>query len=192
MKKHLIIGITITIIICIIVSIGIWVTNIKKDKEATLGKMNEVVSNYNLFDKSVDDFSEVRNLFYKYKEDLYLETLSEKANDWNSFMDKYAESIKTVESKAKVLKEDCKAFYGDVNVNGKCITFKANYEAAHNYYISDVLLYNKLVDEYDKWNKEQGNKYPSVNKAKFAVYEKYIDFDNDGEYFGKSEVTENE
>ena len=68
---------------------------------------------------------------------------------------------------------------------------KANYEAAHNYYISDVKLYNQMIDEYDKYNLENGGTFAKVNKAEYKVYKDYIDYDKDGEYFGK-EVTANE
>ena len=100
-------------------------------------------------------------------------------------MDEYADTIREVEKASKNLKSNCKIKYGDVNTNSKCTAFKANYEAAMNYYISDVKIYNKLVDEYDEWNKD--GKYPKLKKGTFPVYKKYIDFDDDGEKFG-SEV----
>ena len=61
-----------------------------------------------------------------------------------------------------------------------------------NYYISDVNLYNQMVSEYEKYNTENGGQYPNVNKAEHVIYKDYIDYDEDGEYFGKEEVTTNE
>ena len=48
-----------------------------------------------------------------------------------------------------------------------------------------------MIDEYDKYNLENGGTFAKVNKAEYKVYKDYIDYDKDGEYFGK-EVTENE
>lgn len=190
MKKSLkIIGIVIIIIAIIFIAAWIWVDGLKEDRAATQAKMDEILEAYPNFNKAVDEFSNLRNQFYGYKEDLYLETLRDNAEAWNTFMAGYANGIQKVEDTAKVLKEDCQSEYGDVNVSSKCTTFKANYEAAMNYYISDVKMYNQMVDEYDKYNAQNGNKYPTVNEGKFPVYTDYIDYDKDGEYFGKEEVS---
>lgn len=170
----------------------VWVSGLKKDQKDTKKEMKVILANYENFNNRVEEFSLLRNNYYEYKEDLFLETLSEKAADWNAFMEKYAEAIKEVDKAASKLKKRCKIKYGDVNTNSKCTAFKANYEAANNYYINDVKLYNELIDEYDKWNSENGGKYSPVNKGSFPVYKDYIDYDEDGEMFGKDEVVKNE
>lgn len=193
MKKSLkVIGIVFIIIAILFVLAWIWASGLKEDQEETKKTMKLVLDSYENFNNRVEEFSNYRNKFYEMKEDLFLETLGEKADEWNDFMGKYADSISEVEKSSKNLKENCEIKYGDVNTNSKCTAFKANYEAAHNYYISDIKLYNDLIDDYDKWNKEEDNKYPEVKKGTYPVYKKYIDFDKDGEYFGKEEVSSNE
>lgn len=193
MKKSLkIIGIF--VIICIILfCLGwVWAKGLKEDQAQTKEKMKEVLDAYPTFNENIEKFSDKRNILYEYKEDLYFETLSENVDVWNKFMEEYALGIKNIESSSKKLKANCNIQYGDVNTNSKCTAFIANYEAAHNYYISDVTMYNELVNSYDDWNKEHGGKYSTVNKAEYPVYKDYIDFDKDGEYFGKEEVNKNE
>lgn len=193
MKKSLkVIGIVFIIIAILFVLAWIWASGLKEDQEETKKTMKLVLDSYENFNNRVEEFSNYRNKFYEMKEDLFLETLGEKADEWNDFIVKYADSISEVEKSSKNLKENCEIKYGDVNTNSKCTAFKANYEAAHNYYISDIKLYNDLIDDYDKWNKEEDNKYPEVKKGTYPVYKKYIDFDKDGEYFGKEEVSSNE
>ncbi len=194
MKKSLIIIGIVFMISIVLFGIGcIWAKGLKEDQKETKAKMKLVLEAYPSFNESVNGLADKRNILYEYRDELYFETLSESTEVWNKFMEEYAEGIKNVESTAKVLKDNCKVKYGDVGTNSKCTAFKANYEAAHNYYITDVTAYNKLVDNYDEWNKENGGKYKSINKAGFPVYKKYIDFDNDGEYFGKEvEVSYNE
>ena len=190
MKKSLkIIGIVIIIIAIIFIEAWIWVDGLKEDRAETQAKMDEILKAYPNFNEAVDDFSNLRNQFYSYKEDLYLETLRDNADAWNTFMKTYEDGIKKVENTALVLKKDCDAEYGDVNVSNKCTMFKANYESAMNYYISDIKLYNQMVDEYSKYNLENGNSYPKVNEGTLPIYKDYIDYDKDGEYFGKEEVS---
>ena len=193
MKKSLkVIGIVFIIIAILFVLAWIWASGLKEDQEETKKTMKLVLDSYENFNNRVEEFSNYRNKFYEMKEDLFLETLGENAEEWNDCIVKYADSISEVEKSSKNLKENCEIKYGDVNTNSKCTAFKANYEAAHNYYISDIKLYNDLIDDYDKWNKEEDNKYPEVKKGTYPVYKKYIDFDKDGEYFGKEEVSSNE
>ena len=180
------------IIALVFAAAWIWALGLKEDKADTQTKMDKILAAYPDFNEAVDNYSEMRNQFYEYKEDLYIETLISNAEAWNTFIASYSDSIQAVEDAAQDLKENCQLEYGDVNVSTKCETFKVNYEAAHNYYISDAKLYNSLVDEYDEYNSENGGIYPSVNKAELLIYTDYIDYDEDGEYFGKEEVTENE
>lgn len=193
MKKSLIIiGIVILIIVIIFIGAWIWVDGLKEDTAITKEKMDEIKEAYPNFNTAVDEFSSLRNQFYTYKEDLFLETLRDKAGDWNNFINTYMASIQKVEDSAKVLKENCKIEYGDVSVSTKCNTFKVNYEAAMNYYITDAKLYNQIVDEYDKYNAENGGTFARVNKAELKIYQDYIDYDEDGECFGKEEESLNE
>ena len=193
MKKSLtIIGVVMIIIVIIFICAWIWVDGLKEDTAITKKKMDEVLDAYPKFNEEVDNFSKLRNQLYESKEDLYLETLRDNAASWNTFMENYKNSIMKVENTALILKKNCAEEYGDVNVSSKCTTFKANYEAAHNYYISDVKMYNQMVDEYDVYNAEHGNGYAKVNKASYGPYDDYIDYDKDGEYFGKDEVVADE
>lgn len=188
MKKSLkIIGIVMLIIIIIFIGAWIWIDGLKEDRIVTQAKMDEITKAYPNFNKAVDDFSNLRNQFYTYKEDLYLETLRDNANAWNTFMESYKNGIQKVEDNALVLKKNCDEEYGDVGVSTKCTAFKANYEAAMNYYISDIKMYNQMVDEYNKYNQENGNTFAQVNEGEYSIYSDYIDYDKDGECFGKED-----
>ena len=192
MKKSLIIiGIVILIIIILFIGAWIWFDGLKEDKLETQEKMDEIKEVYPNFNQAVNDFSNLRNEFYNKKENLFLETLKDNADEWNSFINSYKDAIQKVENNALKLKKNCNIEYGDVGVSTKCDSFKVNYEAAQNYYITDIKLYNEMVDEYDKYNLENGNTFPKINKGEFIVYKDYIDYDKDGEYFGK-EVSDNE
>ena len=193
MKKSLkVIGIVFAVVAVLFVLACIWASGLKEDQKNTKKTMKLILDNYENFNNRVEEFSDFRNKFYEMKEDIYLDTLSEKADEFNKMIEEYADSIKEVEKASKNLKGNCKIKYGDVNTNSKCTTFKANYEAAHNYYISDIKSYNEMIDDYNKKTKDETNQSTEVKKGEYPVYKKYIDFDNDGEYFGKEEVIKNE
>jgi hypothetical protein len=192
MKKSLIIiGIVVIIMGSLIVGGSIWYSGLKKDETLTKEKMDKVLKAYPTFNKNIDSFSNLRTKFYEKKEDLYLESLRTEADSWNEFMASYASGLKTLEESAKDLKENCNIEYGDVKVSSECTSFKANYEAANNYYLSDIKMYNAFVDEYNKTYANKKSKYV-VNKVDYFVYKNYIDYDKDGEYFGKVEEKSNE
>ena len=193
MKKSLrIIGIVILINIILVALASIWAKGLKEDQKLTKEKMKLIIDAYPKFDESVSQFSDKRNILYENKEELYYETLSENYEYWSNFFTEYTEGIKNLEEAAKPLKGNCTVSFGDVNTNSKCTAFKANYEAAHNYYISDVKSLNKLIENYNKWCEKNDENEKILNKISYHIYKDYIDYDNDGEYFGKVEVSDNE
>lgn len=190
-KKKIILAILIVLLICVIglIAFGVFkfASNIKEDQAITTKKINEISEKYNEFNSSIQAFAALREEIYTSKEEIYLEEISNNTDYWNTLIDKYAASIKDVEAKAKDLKDDCKIRFADVGTNGRCTNFKANYEAAMNYYITDVKVYNKMVKEYNDWV-GTSSKYSKLEEAKLVVYDDYIDYDGDGDKFGKEEV----
>ena len=186
MKKFwLFIVITLVVVILGFTLFTLWYKGFKEDRQETTEMVSKVSENYEIFQTKINNFSNLRNEFYTNKEELYYETLATSADVWNNFMDSYMQAIMDVESASSYLKENCDFEYGDIGARTKCTNFKANYEAAQNYYLTDVEVYNKLVDDYDNWNAVNGGGNPVVNKLEKVTIDDYIDFDGDGEYFGK-------
>ena len=79
----------------------------------------------------------------------------------------YEKTMKKLYKVSKPLEKLCIKEYKDTLANSTCEVFKTNYEAITNYYINDTLE----------------NKNLSLTK-----YEDYIDYDNDGKYFGKGDA----
>lgn len=189
MKKETILKILITLIILILIGLGIFtfIASFKEDKEITKEKMNEITKNYEKFNNSVLTFAKGRDYIYNQKENTYLEEYSKNTDVWNKMIEDHKKNIESVEKNSKNLKENCVHKYADPNINSKCTIFKSTYEAAMNYYISDIKNHNKDVDEYNKWAKN--NNKNQLNKGELTIYKDYIDYDKDKEYFGKEEET---
>ncbi len=186
-KVWIFIGINLLVVILILVGISIWYKGFKADKKETAAVVKKIDDDYVIFDNKVNEFSNLRNDFYSKKENLYYENLANEASYWNSFKISYEKAIKDLESSAGYLKEHCNVTYGDIGARTKCTNFKVNYEAAQNYYLTDVHVYNDLIDGYDKWNLVNGSIYPAISKLDKVTYKDYIDYDEDGECFGKEE-----
>ncbi|MBR2833769.1 MAG: hypothetical protein IKE75_05035, partial [Bacilli bacterium] len=108
MKKSLkVIGIVFIIIVILFVLAWIWASGLKEDQKLTKKTMKLILESYENFNNRVEEFSNYRNEFYEMKEDLFLETLGEQADDWNDFIKKYADSISEVEKASKNLKKNC-------------------------------------------------------------------------------------
>jgi ABC-type Na+ efflux pump permease subunit len=187
MKKKWII-LLIVIILVFALAIYLYINSFKEDKKETLKIMKQVNTDYPVFIKATNACVEKRNEFYKQKEDIYLEEISKNPADWTTLMSEYEELLNQVETSSKRLKKYCKNEFGDITVKTECNKFKANYEAVMNYYITDVKVYNKLVKEYNEWVNTNNSSASKLEKVKLKIYDKYIDFDEDGEYFGKEVV----
>lgn len=188
MKKRTKVIIIVSLVIIILaVLIYMYVSSFKVDKEKTLKLMNEVSEDYPAFNKAMNEFVNKRNSFYKQKEEIYLDDINKDPSKWSNFMTEYAKIVNTVEDKSSRLKSACKNDFGDIGAKTKCNEFRVNYEAAMNYYITDVKVYNKIVKEYNQWLINNNNLANKLTEVKLSIYKDYIDYDKDGEYFGKGE-----
>ncbi|MCI9084677.1 MAG: hypothetical protein HFH46_03595 [Bacilli bacterium] len=187
MKKKTIIKILVITIILFLIAFGVYtfINSFKEDKEITKEKMEEIIQKYEKFSESVLTFAKGRDYIYNLRENTYLEEYSKNTENWNKLIKDHQKNIENVEKNSKTLKENCQFKYADPNINSKCTVFKSTYEAAMNYYISDIKSYNKSVKEYNKWAKTNNKK--TLNKGKLTIYKNYIDYDKDKEYFGKEE-----
>lgn len=177
------------IIFIILLVIGIflyfYISSFKVDREETLELMKEVNEDYPTFNKSMTEFVNKRNAFYKQKDEIFLEDIGKNVNVWVKFMADYEKIINKVEDNSKRLKPNCKNDFGDINAKTECNQFRVNYEAAMNYYITDVKVYNNIVKEYNEWLINNNSSYQKLEKVSLTIYKDYIDYDEDGEYFGK-------
>ena len=185
----------IIIIVLIIGSIGfggyLFTKNIKEDKKLTNEMMQKLIKEYNKFDKSIGDFASKREEFYVMQEDAYLESISQNVETWNNFVSDYSKSIVNIKKNSKLLDKYCFNKFASIEVNNSCTKFIANYEAAMNYYISDIKSYNKnIVEKYNSWISENNYDYQKLENGKLSAYKDYIDYDKDNEFFGKEEENE--
>lgn len=187
MKRKIVIGILVGILVIFGVVIYLFIDSIKEDQTITKEKTKEISKAYEKFNSSIQAFAALREEYYQKRENTFLEEFAKETDNWNDFAKDYEKIIKEIDTDSKTLKENCVVKFADIEASSKCTNFKANYEAAMNYYISDAKNYNKTADQYNKWVDGSKFNYKKLNKMTFPVYKKYIDFDKDGDYFGKGD-----
>jgi len=187
-KKKMIVIISTLILILLALGVGLYfyVESFKVDREKTLELMAEVNEDYPGFSKSMTEFVNKRNDFYKKQEEIFLEDISKNPSSWTNYIKEYETIIQNIENGSERLKKACVNDFGDITAKTECNQFRVNYESAHNYYITDIKVYNELVNKYNEW---AGSTYENLSKVELVIYKDYIDYDEDGEYFGK-EVSE--
>lgn len=188
MKKH--IGkIILIIVLIILIGLGIYgyffMKDFLKDEEDTKKLMEEIVASYNDFSKTVENISEKRSTFYELKEQMMiLESTQKPAQQLDTFIKDYQTLRNDIEEKSTFLKENCKIKYSSKKVNNTCELFRQEYEAAYNYYITDINLYNQIVETYNKYVEENKLKWNKLEIVDLKDKTTYIDYDKDGSFLG--------
>ena len=187
MNKKIVICLISTIVI-VLISFGIIsFINVNKEKQNELNNnMTTVNDNYDKLKINVNTFNENRiNVYSNVLNNFYYEEVENNYNYWNEYFNNYEKSVIDIENIIASLDKVCNIEYFDNNVNKKCITYKETYENVINTFVTDINLYNKQLNEYNNWIKEE-----KIEKELVSVYTskfKYIDYNNDKVYSGKQD-----
>ena len=174
---------------CLMISAGFvssLVVSVKEDQVATKQRTVEVADVYKKFSETVDNFNDLRNdLYSTYFDQLYYDTLSQIDADVQQSLKTYEIAVDEVSKSANNMKSMCgDIYFTDTSTNNKCSSYDSVYEQIVNAFVSDVNLYNKSIDSYNKYQKEL-NSGLSLNKYKTS--KKFIDYNKDKKYEGKEE-----
>ena len=192
MKNKKIIKIII-LIISLVVLISIlsffivkFVNEIKEDRKKTNEIISSIEKTYVNFKTSTDEFNSKREVLHnEIFVDNYYDTMETKIDGWKKLLDEYTEIIKQLDNNSTYLKNNCKTVKTLNNDAGmKCESFEVVYEAAVNSYISDINLYNESIKGYNEWANDN-NTLKKLELYSNNLYKEYIDYNNDGEFFGK-------
>lgn len=192
MKKKILIGILIIVVLAAIGGVTMVIINKNEENKKYEALKQEVIENYETFKKNVEAFLENRTAVYEQVNSVsYFTELSSKYDGIIDAYKKYEESLKVIEDSSTTLKEDClnHTFKStDTDVNNKVEAFIINYEQAFNYFINDVKNINDEIDQYNDWvkNVQVTTKYKTIAKYESA-YTEYVDLNGDGVFKGAEE-----
>lgn len=157
------------------------------DKEEVAKRMEKVDKNYKIFKREATNFSNTRDSLYdNVFAELYFETLNLTINNCLIELEKYEQKLDEMGKIAEKLKANCgDIYFPEADVNNKCQTYALSYEEMVNYFMNDIVQVNQNIEEYNKYNEENGTGIPPIQK--YNTTKKYIDFNNDKEYAGKED-----
>lgn len=159
----------------------------KNDKLETQKKINEIIENYDAFIVDSDNITTIRdNIYNEVFSNNYYEEMDLKYSEWKQILNNYESSITALDSKFKVLKDECKNIrIMNSEINTKCGSFNNNYETIINLFVNDIEMFNYNIDLYNEWIIEQ--ELEDKTELEYYVstnYTDYIDYNSDGKYRG--------
>ncbi len=183
MKKKTKIILIVSIIAMIFLIVGLFIGNMKKDKKKTQQVMEIILKESKEFENNVLSFNERREEVYtEIFIETYYDTIKENHDKWSNLLEEYETTIDKIENASKNLKKYCNGmYYSKAEVNQKCNDFSALYEEINNTFVSDIESYNKTIEEYNEYAKENNVEAVSTYQTK----KKYIDYNKDKSYSGK-------
>lgn len=183
-KILIIILVALFLIFCVLV--GWLLVSFKIDKEQTNGQMSKVNDVYNDFSSEIDNFNDTRNqLYLDVFENTYYDSLSANDIKFKESFTNYEKTVDAVVEKALRLEKYCKnVYYSDSKVNKKCSEYGLVYEQIINAFVSDVELYNKNIENYNKYQSDNGG---ILFLNSYVTKKKYLDYNGDKKYQGKEE-----
>lgn len=190
-KKKKVLIISLIVLLIFVSLISFFVISFNNDRKKTLKKMDNIIILYDKFSSKVDSFNTIREDIYgNVLSNVYYDTLKANYDLWNTKLLDYEKFIDQIDSQFSKLRKSCDGvYYPDSNINNKCQAFIVAYEEIKNSFVSDISLFNKNIDEYNSYSKEQG---ASDTLEKYNTKKKYVDYNHDKKYSGKDEENENE
>ena len=188
-NQHRIIIILAIFFIAIILGIiAYFVINYTNDQNEMKARMDEVEEGYNTFKEHIDSFNAARDNVYKEAmQDMYYDTLKENDLHYKELLTTYEGTLESLDQDYENLKGKCTdVLYPNVSINNKCEAFVIGYEEAMNTFVSDVERYNKNIEAYNEWLKEEGK--TDTELVTYETKRTYVDIVGDREYRGKKET----
>ena len=173
-KKNLIIS-----IMCVILLTGILilVLVVNKERKENKNNMEFIRKNYNLLTSSINNYNEIRNKYNQLSSVLIMDSYKDKEEEFSELFKDYSKEINNIDNYINNINLRCNGIYNDSEINKVCNSYKLVYEKVINLYVSDIDNYNKFIEEYNEYKKENIELIEKVHD--------YIDYNNDEKYEGR-------
>ncbi len=177
---------TISFILIISGGVASFVLGLKSDKRATYKRVQVVNDEFEIFSTNTSLFEDYRDELYNVVfNELFYDTMLEQDSDVKLKLDGYEKLVNQItDNKDKLVALCDNIYFPSSDANSKCTNYKSIYEQVINYFVADIEYYNKVIDEYNEYQKNM-NSDKSINK--YSTNKKYIDYNKDGKMDGKEE-----
>lgn len=176
-KKILIISI-LSMFTVILIIVGMILFSVNKKQKMLIENVDIIKSDYAKFSSNTSDSEKIKEELTNKLTTFSNETYEEDHTEYQRILKEYDSNIKYINEIVEDLEEKCQYEYDDQMINLLCRGFDILYEESINAYITNVNEYNNKLSMY---NDNRDKKY----NLHTLIYDKYIDYDKDGEYEGK-------
>ena len=175
---------TLSFIMIISGGVSSFVLGLKADKLETQKRIDIVNNEFEVLSTNTTIFESVRDeLYTKVLSNVYFDTMYKDSEKVKEKLSNYENLVDELEKTTVKLDDLCKnVYYPDVEANTKCSNYKSIYEQVNNYFISDIEVYNKNVEKY---NKDQESKKSKLMIDTYETHRDYIDYNGDKKYDGR-------
>ena len=177
---------TISFVMIISGGVSSFLLGLKADKEETYKRINVVNDEFDVFSTNTTAFETFRDeLYNSVLSSLYFDNMYKEDESIKNKLSNYENLVDELDKNTKKLDNLCNnIYYPEGDANTKCTNYKSIYEQVINYFVTDINLYNKNVDKYNKYQKSKNS---NLVIHKYSTKRVYIDYNNDGKYDGKEE-----
>lgn len=158
-------------------------TNNIKDSQKEYNKaVDLIIEKYQDFSTLIVEYNNTREQLINYvNNDFYFENFSAKNEEIRLFFIEYEDLMTRIETLGMIFEDNCSKIKNDTRVSDKCETYYKYYETVMNVYVSDTIVYNKQINDYNLWIKKSDQQL-DLFETKFKDY---IDINTDNIYLGK-------
>ena len=167
-------------------SVSSFVLGLKKDRQEISHRIVQVQDEFEIFSTNTSVFESLRDELYV---DVLGNTYYDSMYEYDSFMknklSNYEHLVDELTKNTMALQDLCGSIYfPDNSVNSKCKNYKSIYEQVVNYFVSDIIAYNRIVDNYNTYQTNSGS---LLRIRSYETDKIFIDYNGDSKMDGKEE-----
>ena len=152
--------------------------------------IKEINDGYKEFKAELEEFGDERSTVLGEISNLtnFYGTMEENYSKVVKHVVDYEQLVEKIDNAYPSLKTNCigKTYY-QYEPNNKCIAFVSGLEQLINTYIRNVEVFNKRIEEYNKWTTEEANKgHKKLDDIVSKKYTTYVDLNKDKKYEGQT------
>ncbi|MBQ6135730.1 MAG: hypothetical protein IJI60_05410 [Bacilli bacterium] len=177
---------TLSFILIVSGSVASFVSGLKKDRQETYKRMNDVNNTFEVFSTNVTIFESTREELYNTFTGLYYDTMYQQNKEVTNQLSNFEQLVDELTKSTQELNRLCgnNIYYPEDVANSRCSNYKNIYEQVVNYFVSDINFYNNKVEKYNEYQSSMGT---LLRIKKYTTDKKFIDYNEDNQYDGKEE-----
>ena len=176
-------GIVLVMLAIIIIVIGVVLSIVNNNEEYLQENMQVIRDNYNSLSANVIDNIELRKDLINKLNTFNNDNYPNEHEGYTELLNKYSNNVKEITENVNNMDTRCNQEYEDATVNILCRSYAELYEEVVNIYVTTVNDYNDKITNYNLTSETDYELHT-------MIHEDYIDFNKDGSFQGKGEISE--